>query len=249
MAINLKENQESQRVKNYIPETGASFNAIEDVIYRRRSVRFYERNKQVPEYLVRRILEAGRYAPSAGNGQPWKFIVVQDQKMIKEMEDDVIKKLKLVMRFAWYLDTWVPYKKWVAKFLMRFLPNMFHPVPFGAMKLIVDGKLGLWHGAPTVIILLVDKRSPGDPSLDVGIAGENMVLTAHSYGLGTCWVSFMTPLSMYSKWRKRLGIRYPYKLVTSIAIGYPRVVPDGNVTRETQAIDWFSENGTFKVVY
>ncbi len=249
MVINLKENQESEKVQRYIPEPGASFNVVEDVIYRRRSIRFYEKNKQVPEYLVRRIIEAGRFAPSAGNGQPWKFIVVQDQEMIKEMENDVIKKLKLVMKFAWYLDSWAKHKEWIAKVLMRFMPNMFHPVPFGAMKLIIDGKLGVWHGAPTVIILLVDKRSPGDPSLDVGIAGENMVLTAHSYGLGTCWVSFMTPLAMYSKWRKRLGIRYPYKLVTSIALGYPRGVPDSNVTRETQAIDWFGENGTFKVVY
>ncbi len=250
--INLNDDPDVHKTETNLPKSGAAFNAVENVIYGRRSIRFYEKNKQVPEYLVRRILEAGRYAPSAGNGQPWKFIVVQDQAMIKEMEDDVIKKLKLVMRFAWYLDTWVPYKQykqWVANLLMRFLPNMFHPVPFGAMKLITEGKLGLWHGAPTVLILLADKRSPGDPSLDTGIAGQNMVLTAHSYGLGTCWVSFMTPLSMYRKWRKRLGIRYPYKLVTSIAIGYPRGTPDGQVSRETQAIDWFGENGTFKVVY
>jgi len=252
MVINVKETKESQPMTRYIPEPGGAFNAVENVIYSRRSIRFYERNKQVPEYLVRRILEAGRFAPSAGNGQPWKFIVVQDQKMIKEMEDDIKKKLKLVMRFAWYQDAWVPYKqykKFIANLLMRFFPNMFHPVPFGAMKLIVDGKLGVWHGAPTVIILLADRRSPGNPSLDIGIAGENMVLTAHSYGLGTCWVSFIAPLAMYSKWRKRLGIHYPYKLVTSIAIGYPRGDPDGMVTRETQAIDWFGENGTFKVVY
>lgn len=236
-------------IKTHLPEPGESFNAIEHVIYNRRSVRFYEKNKQVPEYIMRRIIEAGRFAPSAGNGQPWKFIVVQDQKMIKEMEGDVVKMLTRVMKFGWYLGSWAKHKEWIAKTLMRFLPNMFHPVPFGAMRLIVDGKLGLWHGAPTVIILLTDKRSPGDPFLDTGIAGQNMVLTAHSYGLGTCWVSFMTPLSMYRKWRKRLGIRYPYKLVTSIAIGYPRGIPDGEVSRETQAIDWFGENGTFKVVY
>ncbi|MGC8579109.1 MAG: nitroreductase family protein [bacterium] len=247
--INQDVTSKGERLLLRMPEPGSPFNAVEDVIYRRRSVRFYDRNKQVPEYIVRRIIEAGRFAPSAGNSQPWKFIVVRDQKMIREMEEDVIKRLKLVMKFAWYYDSKAIYKAWIAKVLMRFLPNMFHPVPFGAMKLIVDGKLGLWHGAPTVIIILTDKRSPGDPSLDVGIAGENMVLTATSYGLGTCWVSFMTPLAMYSKWRKRLGIRYPYKLVTSIAIGYPRGSPYGYVTRETKAIDWFCQDGSFKVVY
>ncbi len=247
--INQNDTQITADIQTRMPEPGAPYNIVEDVIFSRRSVRFYERNKQVPEYIVRRILEAGRFAPSAGNSQPWKFIVVQDQAMIREMEGDVVKKLKLVMKFAWYLDSWAKHKEWTAKLMMRFLPHLFHPVPFGAMRLIADGRLGLWHNAPTVIIMLTDSRSPGDPTLDVGIAGQNMVLTAQSFGLGTCWVSFMTPLKMYRKWRERLGIRYPYKLVTSIAIGYPRGTPAGEVTRETKAIDWFGQDGTFKVVY
>jgi len=230
------------------PESGAEFNEVEDVIFRRRSVRFYKK-KQVPEYLIRRILEAGRFAPSAGNGQTWKFIVVRDQKMIEEMAGDIINVTKRVKKFADYLEPGNERKEWRARLLQRRMPNMFHPIPFGAMKFMAEGKLGVRHGAPTVIMLLGDKRTPGDPSIDIGIAGQNMILTAHSYGLGTCWVSFATPLNMIGKWKKRLGIRYPYKLLTSVAIGYPRGVPDGHVKRETQAIDWFTEDGTFKVVY
>ncbi len=221
---------------------------MEDIIYRRRSVRYYL-EKQVPEYLVRRILEAGRFAPSAGNAQTWKFIVVQDKKMIAEMEEDVLKVCRRVKRFADYIEPGSKHKEWRAKMLMRIMPNSFHPIPFTAMKVMGEGRVGVWHDAPTVIVLLADRRSPGDPSVDIGIAGQNMVLTAHSFGLGTCWVSFITPLNFYPKWKKRLGIRYPYKLVTSIALGYPRGIPDGYVPRETQAIDWFSEDGTFKVVY
>jgi len=230
------------------PQSGAEFNALEDVIYRRRSVRFYQK-KQVPEYLVRRLLETARFAPSSGNAQPWKFIVVQDQKMIEEMTREVVKVCKLMMRFIGYLDTGSRLKEWNAKIFQRLMNNLFHPIPFAAMKLIAEEKLGLWHGAQTVIIILTDKRSPGDPAVDVGIAGQNLALTAHSYGLGTCWVSFCTPLALKRKWRKILGIRYPYKLVTSIAIGYPQGNPDGYVPRETQAIDWFAQDGTFKVVY
>jgi nitroreductase len=242
------ETMEEEETKLKPPESGASFNEVEDVIYRRRSVRFYKK-KQVPEYLVRRILEAGRFAPSAGNAQAWKFIVVRDQKMIEEMTQDVINVCRRIMKFADYIDSGSKWKEWNAKFLQRFRPNMFHPIPFGAMKLIAEGKLGVWHGASTVILFLTDMRCPGDPVLDIGIAGQNMVLTAHSYGLGTCWVSFCTPLGMLPKWKKRLGIRYPYKLVTSIAVGYPRGNPDGYVNRETQAIDWFAEDGTFNLVY
>ncbi len=238
--------EEESKIKP--PESGAPFNEVEDVIYRRRSVRVYKK-KQVPIYLVRRILEAGRFAPSAGNGQTWKFIVVQDQKMIDEMSEAIIGVCKRVKKFADYMEPGSERKEWRARMLMRLRPNLCHPIPFGAMKFIAEGKLGIWHGAPTVILLLSDDRTPGNPPLDVGIAGQNMVLTAHSYGLGTCWVSFCTPLNMIRKWKKVLGIRYPYTLQTSIALGYPRGVPDGYVPRETQAIDWFAEDGTFGVVY
>lgn len=230
------------------PEPGNPFNNVEETIYRRRSVRFYEK-KQVPEYLVRRILEAGRFAPSAGNAQTWKFVVVRDKKMLEEMAEDIIKITRRVTKLTDYIGEESKRKEWSAKILMRRVPNVFHPIPFGAMKLMAEGKLGVWHKAPTVILLLADSRCPGDPAIDIGITGQNMVLTAHSFGLGTCWVSFCTPLARSSKWRKTFGIRYPYKLITSIAIGYPKGQPDGYVKRETQAIDWFDENGTFKVVY
>jgi len=230
------------------PETGADFNFLEEIIYCRRSVRYFQK-KQVPEYLIRRILETARFAPSAGNAQPWKFIVVRAPKMIAEMSEDIKKICQRIMKFTDYTIPGKQHRQWLAKLLMRLNPNMFHPIPFSAMKLIAEEKLDVWHGAPTVIILLADQRAPGDPAIDIGIAGEHIVLTAHSYGLGTCWVSFVTPLALYRKWRKKLGIKYPYKLITSIAVGYPKGTPDGYVLRETQAIDWFDEEGNFKVVY
>lgn len=241
-----EENERDQAPR--ILAAGAEFNAVEDVIFRRRSVRYY-RKKQVPEHLIRRVLEAGRFAPSAGNAQPWKFIVVQDPRMIQEMTEDVVKVCRRLMRFLDYLTPGREKLERVAKLFQRIRTNDLHPIPFGAMRLIAEGKLGVWHGAPTVIILLTDRRSPGNPELDIGIAGQNMVLTAHSLGLATCWVSFVKPLAYQRRWRKALGIRYPYKLVSSIALGFPRGRPDSPVPRETQAVDWFNEDGTFRVVY
>ena len=221
---------------------------MEDIIYRRRSVRVYK-NKPVPEYLVRRILEAGRFAPSAGNAQTWKFIVVRDPSLIDEMTKDVVKGCQWVMKWLDYTGPGnEPKEKW-AKLLQRLIPNSLHPVPFAAIKQIAEGKLGLYHGATTVIILLYDKRAPGKPLVDIGIAGQNMVLAAHSYGLGTCWVGFIEMLAMMPKWKKKFGIKYPYKLAESIGIGYPKGIPDGYVERETQAIDWYDQNGVFSVKY
>jgi nitroreductase len=48
-----------------------------EAIRTRRSIRSYQ-DKPVPENVLRRILEAGRLAPSARNRQEWRYIVVRD---------------------------------------------------------------------------------------------------------------------------------------------------------------------------
>src|SRR5215208_6743005 len=44
----------------------------------RRSIRGFQRDRDVPEALIRQIIEVARWAPSGGNGQPWEFVVVRD---------------------------------------------------------------------------------------------------------------------------------------------------------------------------
>lgn len=46
------------------------------IIYSRRSVRNYQ-NKEVEHALVMELLRAAMHAPSAGNAQPWHFVVVR----------------------------------------------------------------------------------------------------------------------------------------------------------------------------
>ena len=50
----------------------------------RRSIRLYQ-DKPIPQDLLSQILEAGRWAPTGANLQPWHFIVVTDQETKKEI--------------------------------------------------------------------------------------------------------------------------------------------------------------------
>jgi nitroreductase len=52
-------------------------NLLLDLFKERRSIRHY-RPDLVPDAAIDRILEAGRWAPSANNLQPWAFVVVRD---------------------------------------------------------------------------------------------------------------------------------------------------------------------------
>ena len=57
-----------------------------EAIRTRRSIRKYKK-KPVPERMLRRVLDAGRWAPSANNSQPWNFIVLRDEKLRKKIAE------------------------------------------------------------------------------------------------------------------------------------------------------------------
>jgi len=50
----------------------------------RRSIRAFK-SRDVPEDTVKKLLEAGRWAPSAGNIQPWEFVVVREPSMKRRL--------------------------------------------------------------------------------------------------------------------------------------------------------------------
>ena len=226
------------------PETTPSLPELtetENVIYKRRSVRTFQ-DKPVPEELIKRMLEAGRFAPSAGNYQPWKFIVLRDKAIISDMTKDVVQNAKRISKFLDYRKPGASWRRPLTNMMIRSRPNELHPTPFGAISLISEGRLGLFHGASSVIFIFKDERGVSNPDLDCGIAGQNMVLAAHAMGLGTCWVGF-AKLAFESgkKWKNFFNIRFPYKFAASLAIGWPKGKPDGIIERPVPMVDWYED--------
>ena len=64
-----------------------------DVILNRRSIRRYE-NKEIPKDVLDKIVEAGRQSPSAANRQPYRFVIVTDSEIKKELKGLVSRFLK-----------------------------------------------------------------------------------------------------------------------------------------------------------
>ena len=56
---------------------------VYEAIEKRRSIRVYK--KKATDDQLQRLLVAGAKAPSAGNRQPWEFIIVDDQKIIDQL--------------------------------------------------------------------------------------------------------------------------------------------------------------------
>ena len=67
-----------------------------EAIYKRRSIRHFLQ-KPIPQEDLDQILEAGMWAPSEKNAQPWKFIVIRGAErkaMVKCLKEGIMKNRK-----------------------------------------------------------------------------------------------------------------------------------------------------------
>ena len=65
-------------------ETTAGYELLYDIIRRRSSIRKLKPDP-IPEDSINKILEAGRWAMSGANSQPWEYIVVKDPQVKKDL--------------------------------------------------------------------------------------------------------------------------------------------------------------------
>ena len=62
-----------------------------DLIRTRRTIRKYQ-DRKVPREIIEKIIEAGRWAPSAHNLQPWEFVAVDNKDKIGKIAEMLDKK-------------------------------------------------------------------------------------------------------------------------------------------------------------
>ncbi len=211
-----------------------SWNGIERAVFERRSVRNFKPDP-VPEPLIRRVLEAGRFAPSGGNCQPWKFVVVTDRALIEEMNESIWAVLNML--YQMYADdaqvqNLVP--------LAEQNPNLFDPrIVLGGLGAISRRTGPVFLDAPAVILMACDDRAIGGPEIQAGICGQNMNLVANSLGIRACWVGFCQVIEQVPALKQKLGLRPPWTIRTSLVLGYPRFPQEGIVPRELRPVTWF----------
>ncbi len=208
----------------------AEWTEVERRIMNRRSVRNFKKTP-VPEPLVRRVLEAGRFAPSAGNHQPWKFVVVTDPQFISELEAECHKVWEEL--YSKYIDD-----KQAASLVKDTPTDVFDPRVSYGLGCVARKELPVFFNAP-VVIFIGGNSKMSDPELHAGIAGQNMNLAAKSLGLGACWSGFGRGVNFVPKIRARLGYEAPWIVHSTMCLGYPEFKQEGIVPRHFRPITWF----------
>lgn len=85
----------------------------------------------------------------------------------------------------------------------------------------------IFHSAPTVIVIASDKAN-GYAKIDVGLAMQNILLSADALGLGTCPLGTLVPILNLPENEdilKLLNIPEGYEVTINIALGYPAESP------------------------
>jgi len=137
----------------------AEWTEVEKAVYTRRTVRNFS-DKPVPEPLIRRVVEAGRAAPSGGNSQPWKFIVITNNALIAEMNEAASGVLSgLYQMYA--NDESV--KTLAAGYEANPSPGSWDPrIILGGIGTAVVNRVNkILLGAPAVILIVADSRAIG----------------------------------------------------------------------------------------
>lgn len=180
-------------------------NPILSAILGRRSVRRYT-GEALTKEEIEKIIEAGRFAPSAKNVQPWRFIVITDRKLIAELSRDVRKAMKRILKF-----------RFVLQLFSRDLRNaaMVNSLRSHAN----NAKDTIFFDAPALIFIVSRKGHFFKESC--ACAAENMMLAAHSMGIGSCWIGFARFLEMGSAAFRKIGIPRGHRVAAALVFGHP----------------------------
>jgi nitroreductase len=201
------------------------------IIKTRRSIRRYK-DQYIPDKLLERIIEAGRWSPSGDNGQPWRFIIVRDPETKKALG-------KIAAEGSG--------RRFTAEYFTGRMQERFEelkdPVKKDkAFKKLTSGEVSSFLADAPVIIVVCAKLDVWDVSYDAAMATQNMLLMAHALGLGTCVV--VAPVSDMRddiKVMKLLKIPYGYKIFAPVAIGYPDESPNPRPRLSLEAITFYEE--------
>ncbi|MEM9952515.1 MAG: nitroreductase family protein [Chloroflexota bacterium] len=187
-----------------MPDLSTTSNLI-TAIQSRRSLRRYQQ-QAIPKALIEKVLDAGTWAPSAHNRQPWRFAVLQTTNSKDTLARAMGKRLQADLERDY--------------------------VPQAVIEKEVTRSYDRLTSAPVVIVVNLtmcdmdtysdDLRNTNEHIMaiqSVAMAGQNILLAAHSLGLAACWMC--APLFCPDVVQQILNLPDDWQPQGIITMGYP----------------------------
>ena len=172
---------------------------FKELLKKRRSIRNYE-DKEISLEIINEILHDVCLAPSACNKQPWRFIVIEDKKMMKRISDENKKNL------IYEIDN-NPESRY----------KQFE-------KLLRNPEYNVFYNAPCLIMIVGENNYKWFYE-DCALAVAYLMFSATNRELGTCWIGLGAHIKD-PKIKEEIGLTDNYEIVAPVIIGYPKEIPE-----------------------
>ena len=161
---------------------------LQEAIKGRRSIRNFKK-QNIPEETITQLIEAASYAPSAGNIQPWQFIIIRNPTIKKKLAESALNQ------------------------------NHVNDAPVVIVVCADEKRSSMGYGTRGKTLYCLQ---------DTAAATQNILLTAHSLGLGSCWTG------AFNEDEAREAVNAP-EGVRPVAI-IPVGIPDGNPKQRSRKL-------------
>ena len=169
---------------------------------------------EIPRKDIQTILDAARFAPTAGNLQPWKFLIIRDKDNMNKLKTVVKQNMILKIKEMEFTEE---EKKEHIEGICLALDKLFN--------------------APVWILLFVDmSQYPELVIYDGALAAQNLMLTAHALGYGSSLQTSYFPESLIKDF---FTIPDQYKFICAIPLGRPSFQPSYKSAAGDRPVDCF----------
>jgi nitroreductase/NAD-dependent dihydropyrimidine dehydrogenase PreA subunit len=206
--------------KQWLPPGKYSTAVLARLMASRRSCRCFT-GQSVDRAMLEDLVKIGITAPSGTNSQSWTFTILPTRKAVASFAEHIAS-------FFGRLNTTA--EKTMLRLFLKLIGkgelNAYYHGYYRKVKEALEewygsGKDRLFHGS-TAAILVGSKPEASCPAEDALLATQNILLAAHSMGLGSCLIGFaVAAMKKDPSIRQSIGIPSEEEIHAVIALGYP----------------------------
>ncbi|MDR0563212.1 MAG: nitroreductase family protein [Spirochaetaceae bacterium] len=194
---------------------------IIDAIVNRRSIRTFL-EKDIDRAILEKILTAGMSAPSAKNRQPWKFIVIANER-----KHDMISIIKSGLEHEKSGAGLLPnFKQYISS--AEHTVKIMEEAPVTLFVINTENVFLLNQTAEEKLFEMANIQS-------IGASIQNILLAALEYGIGSLWIC-----DIYFAYHElRTWLNTEQQIIAAVSLGYPNETPFPRARKRIDAIvEW-----------
>ena len=224
--------------QQWLPPGKFSTSDLVRLMASRRSCRSFT-DQVVDRAMLEDLVKIGVTAPSGTNSQAWTFTILPGRKAVSALAERIASyfgrlnaaaektMLRLFLRITGKGD------------LDAYYHGYYHKVKQALQEWHASGRDRLFHGSPAAIVV-GSKPGASCPAEDALLATQNILLAAHSMGLGSCLIGYaVAAMKRDPSIQQTIGIPAEETVHAVIALGYSAEVYQRTAGRKKVTLRYF----------